>query len=200
MLVWVVVVVFPLLLYFCRVRNKKRWNTWLGCGLRTMQYVCQCCSCGVRDRDLGPKQNQNLFSWSLFSFHLTPAPPVLPAPCERQPGLRAAHPTAQLLQGQAWTRRAIPASPMPQPQASAGPCSRRSSKWNLSLPYYTPPMSKNWAAFLRCFNQPEPQVGLSYSLIPAPSFVQLSHNASQPGARPLVSSTPFRDVSFLTSS
>lgn len=82
--------------------------------------------------------------------------------------------------------------PAPSPDGAA--------KWNLSLPYYTPPMSKNWAAFLRCFTQPKPQVGLSYLLIPLPSSLRLSHNAPQPRARPLVSSTPFRDVSFLTSS
>lgn len=89
--------------------------------------------------------------------------------------------------------RSLPLQPAPSPDGAA--------KWNLSLPYYTPPMSKNWAAFfLRCFTQPEPQVGLSYLLIPLPSSVRLSHNAPQPQARPLVSSTPFRDVSFLTSS
>lgn len=77
-----------------------------------------------------------------------------------------------------------------QPRIST---SKKGSQWNLPSPYYLPPMSKNWAAFLSCFHHPGPQVGLSYFLIRVSKSVWFSHNSQQPGARTFAS-TPFSET------
>ena len=125
---------------------------------------------------------------ALFSFQITPVLPIpsalrsLPARSCPEPGwIEATNPKRSEFFSRAAVRAGIGKESLPHPAIAAissfhrSPSTAESRKWNLSLPYYAPPMSKNWAAFLYRFNHPNPQVGPFILSNPGPQVLCGSH-------------------------